>query len=135
RGTFSLRPGECATFRLGRLDIRAAWNFSGIPRTRVCKTREEFTRELRGQLEDSVRAHLVADVPVGAFLSGGLDSAVVVGLMSHLGGQRLKTFSIGFGETDFSEAAYAEETARHFGTEHHTSLLTGAQVAADLERI
>lgn len=135
RGIFSLRPGECATFRLGRLDIRAAWNFQGIPRTRVCKTREEFTRELRAQLEDSVRAHLVADVPVGAFLSGGLDSAAVVGLMSRLGGRRLKTFSIGFGEAEFSEAAYAEETARHLGTEHHTSLLTGAQVAADIERI
>lgn len=135
RGAFSLRPGECATFRLGRLDIRAAWTFSGIPRARVCQTRGEFTHELRAQLEDSVRAHLVADVPVGAFLSGGLDSAVVVGLMSRLGGRRLKTFSIGFNEADFSEAGFAEETARHFGTEHHTSVLTGAQVAADLERI
>jgi asparagine synthase (glutamine-hydrolysing) len=137
RNIFSLRPGECATFRAGRLDIRAAWTFSGIganPQP-LSKTREEFSRELRVRLEDTVRAHVVADVPVGAFLSGGLDSAIVVGLMTRLTGTRLRTFSVGFEETAFSEADAAAATARHFGTDHRPFLLTGAQVATDLDRI
>ena len=84
RDTFSLRPGECATYRAGRLDIRPAWRFHTIPHgSKPCATREDFIRELRTRFDDSIRAHLVADVPVGAFLSGGLDSAVVVGLMAR----------------------------------------------------
>lgn len=136
RDVFSLRPGECATFCAGRLDIRTAWSFQSIPLVaKPCATQAEFTRELRDRLEDSIRAHVVADVPVGAFLSGGLDSAVVVGLMSRASSARLRTFSIVFDEVDFSEAAAAEATARHFGTDHHASLLTGAQVAQDLPEL
>ncbi|MCX6951014.1 MAG: asparagine synthase (glutamine-hydrolyzing), partial [Verrucomicrobia bacterium] len=136
RDVFSLRPGECATFRAGRLDIRAAWSFRAIPATAApCATREEFTRELRARLDDSIRAHVVADVPVGAFLSGGLDSAVVVGLMTRASGARLRTFSIVFDETEFSEGDHAAATARHFGTEHHPTLLTGARVAGDLDTL
>ena len=136
RNVFSLRPGECASFRAGRLDIRLAWSFQGIPADgKPCGTREEFTRELRGRLEDSIRAHVVADVPVGAFLSGGLDSAVVVGLMTRATGAKLRTFSIGFDEAGYSEAANATATARHFGTEHHATVLTGARVAGDLDAL
>ncbi len=136
RDVFSLRPGESATFRSGRLDIRTWWNFRSIAvDPKPCATREEFSRELRARLDDSIRAHVVADVPVGAFLSGGLDSAVVAGLMTRASGTRLRTFSIVFDESDFSEAAHAEATARHFGTDHHPSLLTGAQVALDLDSL
>ena len=136
RNVFSLRPGECATFRRGRLEIRSAWTYQTIaPGQRVCGTREEFNGELRSRLEDSIRAHMLADVPVGAFLSGGLDSATVVGLMTRVGGARLKTFSIGFEETEFSESAAAAATASHFGTEHHTSVLTGSRVANDLDAL
>ncbi len=132
----SLRPGECATFHGGRLDVRSYWTFSGIPSdTPVCATTEEFTREMRGRLEDSIRTHLLADVPVGAFLSGGLDSAVVVGLMTKAAGAKLRTFSIGFDEAGYSEAEAAAATARHFGTEHHASVLTGTRVAADIETL
>lgn len=136
RGVLSLRPGECALWRDGRLDIRAAWNFSAIPAdARPCASHEEFLSGLREQLRDSIRAHMLADVPVGAFLSGGLDSAVVVGLMSQASGTRLKTFSIGFEERDYSEAEAAAETARHFGTDHHARMLTGVEVAGDVEKL
>lgn len=136
RDIFSLRPGECATFRDGRLAIRTAWSFRDIPADGpVCRTREEFVRELRIRMEDTIRAHLLADVPVGAFLSGGLDSAAVVGLMTKLGGRQLRTFSIGFGETGYSEADAAAATAKHFGAEHRTRVLTGAQVAGDIENL
>ena len=134
RDVFSLRPGECAVFRRGRLDLHSTWSFRTIPRIEPCASREDFMRELRGRLDDSTRAHLLADVPVGAFLSGGLDSAVIVGLMTRAGGSRLKTFTIGFEETAYSEAGAAEETARFFGTDHQTHVLTGAKVAADIDK-
>jgi asparagine synthase (glutamine-hydrolysing) len=133
RGVHSLRPGECATYRGGQLAVRAYWNFrnenGGDER---CATRGAFNTELRRRLEDSIRAHIVADVPVGAFLSGGLDSAVVVALMSRLGGARLKTFTVGLDETSYSETETAAETARHLGTDHHATVITGSRVATDL---
>ncbi|HWA10684.1 MAG TPA: asparagine synthase (glutamine-hydrolyzing) [Opitutaceae bacterium] len=136
RGVRSLRPGECAVWKRGQLAVRSHWTFGAIPRTQeVCATREAFTAELRARLETTIRAHVIADVPVGAFLSGGLDSAVVVGLMTRIGGARLKTFSITFPEAAFSEAAAAAQTARHFGTEHHPVELTGARLAGDLDSI
>ena len=136
RDIFSLRPGECATYRQGRLDVRASWTFHTIDGgAKPCATREEFTRELRVRLEDAIRAHVVADVPVGAFLSGGLDSAAVVGLMTRVTGTQLRTFSIDFEEAGFSEAENAAATARHYQTVHHTSVLTGRDVAHDLEAL
>jgi asparagine synthase (glutamine-hydrolysing) len=136
RSVFSLRPGECATFRGGQLAIRPAWNFQTIPQNeKPCRTREHFTQELRARLEDTIRAHVAADVPVGAFLSGGLDSAVVVGLMSRVTNTRLRTFSLSFEESSYSEASAAEASARHFGTDHQTTVLTGARVAHEVETL
>src|SRR5262249_50740728 len=117
-------------------DVRSAWSYRNTATdAKPCATREEFTQALRAQLEDSIRAHVIADVPVGAFLSGGLDSAVVVGLMTRATGTRLRTFSIDFEEAEFSEAAGAAATARHFNTEHHAVVLTGAEVARDIETL
>jgi asparagine synthase (glutamine-hydrolysing) len=135
RDVISLRPGEYAIYREGKLDIRSGWSFSGIPETSACQSHEEFVEQLRGKLEDSIRAHMLADVPVGAFLSGGLDSAAVVGLMSRASGSALRTFCIGFDEAGYSEATQAQATAHHFGAIHHTEMLTGERVAADLDRI
>ena len=134
RNLFTLRPGECARFRGGDLGIRRTWAFPAKgPTAQAAGSRADFVRALRAQLEDSIRAHLLADVPVGAFLSGGLDSAVIVGLMSRVGGARLRTFSIGFEEAGYSEAEEAAASARHFGAEHHARIVTGAEVAGDVE--
>jgi asparagine synthase (glutamine-hydrolysing) len=136
RELFSLRPGECATFRDGRFDVRTAWSYRATTASDpACQSREDFSCTLRAKLEDSICAHVVADVPVGAFLSGGLDSAVVVGLMTRASGARLRTFSIDFEESGFSEATNAAATARHFNTDHHTRVLTGSDVARDVEKL
>jgi asparagine synthase (glutamine-hydrolysing) len=136
RGIFCLLPGECLRFSGGAVAVRKWWTFRSIPDgIESCATREEFVRSLRARLEDSIQAHVLADVPVGAFLSGGLDSAIVAALMSRASGNVLKTFSIGFEEDDYSEADYAEATARHIGSVHHTRILTGDEVARDLDNI
>jgi asparagine synthase (glutamine-hydrolysing) len=83
---------------------------------------------LRTVLTDAVSSHLVSDVPLGAFLSGGVDSSVVVGLMAESAG-RVKTFSIGFDDPAFDELTYARRVAQHFGTDHHEFVVRPDAVA------
>ena len=133
---FSLRPGESVRLAGRRLEVKRWWRFpaagAGIP---ACRTPGEFHHELAARLDDTVQAHRVADVPVGAFLSGGLDSSGIVALMTRAGAARLKTFSLVFEEAAYSEAAPARRAAEALGTEHHETVLTGRQVAADLDRL
>jgi len=136
RDVFSLRPGECAHLAGGKLQTRHWGRFPFAHSTAGrCTSAEEFDLELRRRLDDTVRAHRIADVPVGAFLSGGLDSSAIVALMARAGATQLKTFSIVFEEAAFSEAEPARRTAQALGTEHHETVLTGRQVAADLDRL
>ncbi|MDO8541037.1 MAG: asparagine synthase (glutamine-hydrolyzing) [Opitutaceae bacterium] len=135
RGIHSLRPGESMTVRDGRMETRRHWDFHGIAPQPASRTRGEFIAGLRERLEDTVRAHAIADVPVGAFLSGGLDSAAVVGLMTRASGTQLRTFSIDFSESGYSEAGRAAITARHFNTTHQSTVLSGSDVARDVEEL
>jgi asparagine synthase (glutamine-hydrolysing) len=86
-------------------------------------------------LRESVRLRLIADVPVGVFLSGGIDSSAVVAMASQLGSRPLRTFSVGFEEPRYSELPAARETARAFGTEHHELVVCADDLAADLQRL
>jgi asparagine synthase (glutamine-hydrolysing) len=140
RGVQSLRPGESLTFREGALTRQLWWHFPPLAMDAASRdsnrqTADAFHRELRERLDDTIAAHCLADVPVGAFLSGGLDSAVIVGLMARHTRGKLKTFSIGFDEAGYSEAIDAAATAQFVGTEHHALVLRGSEVAADIERI
>jgi len=80
---------------------------------------EEALERLEAAVTDAVESHLVSDVPLGAFLSGGIDSTIVVALMSRLMGRRVSTFSIGFEEQAYDERPYARQVAAHLGTDHH----------------
>lgn len=83
----------------------------------------EWLEGLDTVLKESVQAHLVSDVPFGAFLSGGIDSSLVVGYMAQTMQQPVKTFSIGFEERDFNETQYALQVATHWGTDHHVEIV------------
>ncbi len=135
RSVTSLQPGESASFQNGQLTRRVYWRFPAADTHAASGDPGQFSAALRAQLEDTLSAHCLADVPVGAFLSGGLDSAVIAGLMARKMPGRLKTFSIGFDESAFTEAEAAEATARFIGSEHRTTVVRGTDVANDLGRI
>jgi asparagine synthase (glutamine-hydrolysing) len=136
RGIANLPPGHSLTVNAaGRVKTGPWWQLPAPRAASVAGNYQEFVHGLRHQLEDSIRAHRVADVPVGAFLSGGMDSTAVVGLMTRSGASRLKTFSLVFGEANFSEQASARLAAQAFGTDHQEEVLTGPRVAADLPKL
>jgi asparagine synthase (glutamine-hydrolysing) len=116
----------------GSLRIEKYWDVEFRPNDRA--TEAELVEALRAELAEAVTLHQVSDVPVGAFLSGGLDSSAVVTLMSRPAEGRFKTFSIGFTESGFDELAYAREVARTFGTDHHDLVLRpdAVQMVEDL---
>src|ERR1051326_5116910 len=87
-------------------------------REQVPNSRDEAVARLRAELEESVRLHLVSDVPLGVFLSGGMDSSALVALMSRISTQRPKTFSVVFDEAGFTEASFSRAVAERFQTEH-----------------
>lgn len=116
-----LPPAHVLTYERGLLHTKRYWN---LPFENTCHDDEATAIErTRALLEDAVRVRLMSEVPLGAFLSGGVDSSVVVGLMSQAMSQPVKTFSIGFEEEEFTELPYARQVAKHFGTEHHEFLV------------
>lgn len=96
---------------------------------------ESYAEELHELLVDSVRLQLRADVPVGAYLSGGLDSSATTALIRHFTQSRLETFSITFEDAAFDESAYQEQMAAHLGTSHHTVKCTYRSIAESFPRV
>lgn len=117
RGIRKLPPGAHALLDGDRFEIVSYWT----PRATAsfAGTEAEAAAEIRTRLEEAVRTRLVADVPLGSFLSGGMDSSLITALARAGTGNRLKTFSIGFPEARYDERAFAAAVARHLGTEHH----------------
>ena len=123
RDVRKLPPGHTLTFEGGRVAVKSYWDFTYEPVTDA-RPVEDYLEELRALLDESVRMQLVADVPRGAFLSGGVDSSTVVALMARAVDRPVKTFSIGFNEDSYDELRFARVAARAFGTDHHEFVVT-----------
>jgi asparagine synthase (glutamine-hydrolysing) len=117
-----LPPGHVMEFSGGEIRVQKYWDLPQFG-TYSPKSEEECLEELEERLEEAVRIRLIADVPLGAMLSGGTDSSAVVAMMARASSGPVKTFSIGFKHADFNEAAYARMVAEKFGTEHHELIL------------
>jgi len=121
-GVSKLEPARVAIGRAGRpLEITRYWDVAFEPNGTA--TEAELVEQLRDLLTEAVTLHQVSDVPVGAFLSGGIDSSAIVAMMAKPAAGRLKTFSIGFEEAGFDELAHARAVAAQFGTDHHDVVL------------
>ncbi|HXG85698.1 MAG TPA: asparagine synthase (glutamine-hydrolyzing) [Pyrinomonadaceae bacterium] len=118
-----LAPGHFLTFKNGKIETRKYWDFD-YKKPENIKTEAEYVEILREKIKDAVNVRLISEVPLGAFLSGGVDSSTVVAMMAQLSGAPVKTFSIGFNEDSFDELKFARVAAKHFGTEHHEFVVT-----------
>jgi asparagine synthase (glutamine-hydrolysing) len=112
-----LPPGHFLKWQDGRTEVQRYWQ---VPAEETFHgSEDEAVEGLTRVLQEAVASHMVSDVPLGAFLSGGVDSSAVVGMMSRVSSRPVKTFSIGFDDPEFDELEHARTVARHFGTDHH----------------
>ena len=121
-GIQKLPPGHLLEFENGKIGVRQYWDLPPYD-TYFPKSEEECLEELDRRLFEATRIRLISDVPLGAFLSGGVDSSTVVAMMARASSGPVKTFSIGFTKDDFNEAHYARIVAQKFGTDHHEMIL------------
>src|SRR6266487_3787245 len=111
-----LPPAHTLVFQNGQIRLRRYWHLSF--REKLALSESEILEALLEQLKRTVESHLMSDVPVGAFLSGGLDSSLIVALVASGLGRKLRTFSIGVEESDFDELPFARIVAEEYGTQH-----------------
>lgn len=154
RGIFKLQPGSLLTvtapavatprtepFRAGRHDgasLETYWSYRDVVRAGLADpfaSADEAVEAIAATLAGAVARQAIADVPVGAFLSGGFDSSTIVALYQAAAHGSIRTFTIGFEEAGFDEAVYAREVARHFGTEHHEMYVGAADAIAVIPRL
>ena len=120
QGVHKLLPGHLLVFQGGDVRVRRYWDLPADPQPDpVARTRGEEAERFRALLDESVRLRLMADVPLGVFLSGGIDSSAIAGLMARRMDRPLKTFSVAFADRAFNELAYAREVATSLGAENH----------------
>jgi len=135
-GIRKLPPGTSATWQAGNLTERRYWSPpDGQARgTRREAREDDLLPEFLSKLDNAVSTQMVSDVPFGAFLSGGLDSSTIVALMTRHN-SKVKTFSVGFGEGGYSELAYANVVAKHFGTQHHELIVGFDDIVENLPKL
>lgn len=119
KGIKTLMPGHLIEYEYGKPTISKYYSLDKISTTSDDLSYKEICTNVHDLLGQSVQRRLVADVPFGAFLSGGIDSSAIVGLMSQVSAEKIQTFNISFDESEFSESKYAQLIAKKFNTQHH----------------
>jgi len=134
-GINKLMPGH--TLELpegGQPNIKRYWDLN-VEVDRDPRPRQYYVNTYREMLEAAVSSHLMSDVPLGVFLSGGLDSSAVAALTSKIRGDQIQTFAVGYGEEQFSELGFAREVAAHIGSEHHEVRLSREEFFESLPKL
>lgn len=136
KGIAKLPPGHTLSVVGPTLRIQSYWDGAtpAVEGDGSAMSEEDALAELGKHLQDSVRLRLISDVPLGAFLSGGIDSSLVVALMARQMSRPVKTFSIGFAEEAYNELPYARRVAQYLSTEHH-ELIVGPEECDLIERV
>ncbi len=141
RNIFKLLPGYSLTVSLRAREPKLLpyWSLARVARAGVANpfegSAQQAVDELEGLLKDAVRQQMMADVPLGAFLSGGIDSSTVVALMQAQSTRPVKTYTIGFNEEGYNEAVHAKSVAKHLGTEHTELYVTPDQALAVIPKL
>jgi asparagine synthase (glutamine-hydrolysing) len=133
-GIRKLLPGHRLTLTPGELQITRYWSPPDLQEVEP-KPDEEWIRECEQRVTEAVRTRLMSDVPLGVFLSGGLDSSVVAALMARMSPERVKSFSVGYAEHTFSELEAARHTARVIGTDHQEIVIGKDDFFNELPRL
>ncbi len=128
RSIAKLLPGHLMTVEDGKIETHRYWDVRFTGREAPPRSEEDIADEVYRRLKESVRLRLVSDVPLGVFLSGGLDSSAVTALMSETASGRVQTYSIGFKEKSFNELDYAKAVAERFATDHTEFTVESSQV-------
>ena len=133
KGVKMLMPGHYMKSNNGKITIHSYWNLKkNISHASDGKSYTEVCKDVNHLLTKAVERRLIADVPFGAFLSGGIDSSAIVGLMTKVSTEKVKTFSVTFDESEFSESKYAQLIAKKFNTDHHEIKLNPADFLKEL---
>lgn len=136
KGVYELPPGHFMRVRKGEVIQRSYWRIPGFAAEEMwAGTFAEAEEELQVLLKDAVRLRLRADVPVGAYLSGGLDSSILTTLIAKHFNNRLRTFSLGFEESTFDESSYQRELVKSLGTEHSHILVRNEDIRDHLPQV
>lgn len=133
QGVYKLPAAHTLVWENGQATVQRYWDYSYLPK--LTGSEDDLAAELRERLREAVRMRLISEVPLGAHLSGGIDSSIVVALMAELSDAPVKTFSVGFKEQQFSELPYARAVAQKYSTDHHEFTLTYGDVPKTLEKI
>ncbi len=122
--TYKLKPGTYLHFKNGCSEIKKYWSIEEVYQNSHlknggCLSEEDWVEKISSHLEETIESRLISDVPIGCFLSGGVDSSLVAAIMQKVSSEKIKTFTIGFHEPSFNEADYAKDIADRLGTDHH----------------
>ncbi len=134
-GINELEAGACGTVRNGRVEIERWWSMTFPETFNHRRSLDSWAEELHALLVDSVRLRLRADVPVGAYLSGGLDSSATTALIKYHTDTPVESFSIAFQDKAYDESEYQQQMARHLGTHHHVVSCTYQDIACNFPAV
>jgi asparagine synthase (glutamine-hydrolysing) len=137
RGVKRLLPGHTLLWRDGRINVNEYWDIHFVEPASgdAARSEKDYVDEWRELFRESVRLRLMADVPLGMFLSGGIDSSAIAAMMSGMVTEPIKTFSVGFAEREANELEYARMVSRKFGTDHHEIIISPQQFFAALPKL